>query len=80
MKNLKKVFVKSFRFLTLLIVPGILAVSCASAPKEYRVELIESAEEMDQAQGAANIQKQEEESGFDTYEKFPYIGFRGELL
>jgi len=54
--------------LGLTLIAGLFAVSCATSPKQYRVELIDQPEKM---------QKQET---INTYEKFPYIDFRSSRL
>lgn len=54
--------------LGLLLISGLFAVSCATSPKEYQVELVDSADK---------VQKQET---INTYEKFPYIDFRSSRL
>ena len=54
--------------LGLALIAGIFAVSCATTPKQYKVELVDRPEQM---------QKQET---IDTYEKFPYIDFRSSRL
>ncbi len=45
---------------------GLFAVSCASEPKNYRIELIDQP-----------TQQMVEEEEIDTYEQFPYIDWRG---
>lgn len=52
----------------LLAVAGLFAVSCATEPKQERIQLVD---------GSETAQEQET---INTYEKFPYIDFRGDRL
>tara|TARA_Y100000780_G_scaffold232596_1_gene268943 strand:+ start:73480 stop:73689 length:210 start_codon:yes stop_codon:yes gene_type:complete len=52
----------------LLLGAGLFAVTCASGPKDYQVELVDE---------PTPKMMQEEQSKVKTYDRFPYLDWRG---
>ena len=72
---MKTLFAKTGTKIGLYAIACIFAVSCATAPKQYHVEIVDSPAMM-QKQEASDLDKGVEK--LDTYERFPYLEYPGE--